>query len=268
MQVGLSAPPIAQALLAVQQDHQVEEALATARRDVGNSINANQYSRSYDPILQLHLLHEVEMIHRTNATILRTKDPVNHRAITQQHVRDLVRSLDERFLITSPSFRVREAILAIRRTAFALVDAPQLKAQIGQAWIQSSKIARKAAYEQTAYSATLQAKEADAPFAFLQQAKLLHSHGGVFKALTDLENTVTPMLRSSVIDLTDEGFLRDRYLSKVCLCGNGSGTDQQAVLLEARWAHETDRFERNQIIERYRKAIDLAPRYVDMPNGS
>lgn len=36
----------------------------------------------------------------------------------------------------------------------------------------------------------------------------------------------------------------------------------QAVLLEARWANETDRFEINEVLDRFRKAISLAPQYV------
>ena len=214
-QVGAGAPPIAQALLALRKGNQVEATLAVARRDIGNTIDSIHYSRSYDTILQLHMLHEIDMIHNANSAILQTKDSVNHHAITQQSARDLVKSLDQRFLTTSPSFRVREAVLTIRRAAFGLVNASQLKPQIGQAWIQSSKIARKAGYEQTAYSATLQAKEAEAPFAFLQQAKLLRAYGGAFKALTNLENAVTPLLQTAVIDLTDEGFVKDRNLAKV-----------------------------------------------------
>ena len=69
-----------------------------------------------------------------------------------------------------------------------------LKAEIGLSWIASSKIARKAGHEQTAYSATLQAKEAEAPFAFVQQAKLLKGNGEPLKALTDLENGLKPLL--------------------------------------------------------------------------
>ena len=53
------------------------------------------------------------------------------------------------------------------------------------------------------------------PFAFLQQAKLLRAHGGAFKALTDLENTVTPLLNTPEIDLTEEAFVKDRNLAKV-----------------------------------------------------
>jgi serine/threonine-protein kinase ATR len=214
-QVGTRAPPIAQALLAMRDKKALDSSLITARRELGNNITSHQYFRSYDSILQLHLLREIEMISHANRSIQQTKDPVNHRVITQQISRDVIKSLDERFSTTSPSFRVREAILTIRRTAFGLVDAPQLKSQLGQAWIQSSKIARKAGYEQTAYSATLQAKEAEAPFAFLQQAKLLRAHGGAFKALTDLENAVNPLLHGPNLDLTDDGFLTDRNLAKV-----------------------------------------------------
>ena len=201
--------------MALQERQTLASALALARRNVGESITSNQYSRSYEPILQLHLLREIETIHNADSSILATQASSNYRAITQQITRDLTKSLHDRFSTTSPTFRVREAILTIRRTAFGLAKAPQLKLEIGHAWIQSSKIARKAGYEQTAYSATLQAKEVDAPFAFLQQAKLLRAHGGAFKALTDLENTVTPLLNTPEIDLTEEAFVKDRNLAKV-----------------------------------------------------
>jgi len=213
--VGSSAPPIALALLAWKEQHNLNEAFCYARRALGKSITSDQYARSYDTVLQLHLLRELQMVHDTDISIQSTRDPLNHRAIIENTARSLTKCLDERFSTTSPQFRIREAMLAIRRTAFGLVGTTILKPQIGHAWIQSSKIARKAGYEQTAYSATLQAKEADAPLAFLQQVKLSRAHGGAFKALTDLENAVVPLLQNQVIDMTDDRFLKDRNLAKV-----------------------------------------------------
>ncbi|KAK8854748.1 hypothetical protein IAR55_003487 [Kwoniella newhampshirensis] len=225
-QIGGEGPPVGQALLALHRKRDLGPILRQVRRDLGAGITGKQYGRAYEPLLQLHLVQEVAMIHETKHSMEITPRTGNRNVIVQQHVRDLTKSLDARFLCTSPAFRVREAILSVRRTAYGLVNTPLLNPEIGDAWILSSKIARKSGYEQTAYSATLQAKEAEAPFAFVQQAKLLRAHGSVFKALTDLENTLSPLLKSasapsvpkhgSVIDLTaDDDFGRDRNLAKV-----------------------------------------------------
>nr|XP_031859926.1 uncharacterized protein CI109_004533 [Kwoniella shandongensis]KAA5526998.1 hypothetical protein CI109_004533 [Kwoniella shandongensis] len=251
-QIGSEGPPVGHALLALHENQDLAPVLTQVRRDLGVGITGKQYGHAYEPLLQLHLVHEIAMIHKAKQSIEITPKSNNRNVIIQQHVRSLTKSFKSRFLSTSPAFRVREAILSIRRTAYSVVNTPLLNPEIGDAWILSSKIARKSGYEQTAYSATLQAKEAEAPFAFVQQAKLLRVHGSVFKALTDLQNTLIPLLGAdparkdgSVIDLTrDDDFARDRNLAK-------------AVLLVARWANETDRFEPNAIINRYQQAILL-----------
>lgn len=267
--------PVAAVMLALHEDRGLDGALQCARRAIGSSISAKQYQRVYDSILGLHMLREVEMIHQVKTSISTVSDSLNRQVIVQQLARDLTRSLSSRLDNSSPAFRHSEAILSIRRTAFSTVKTPILLPELGRSWIISSKIARKAGYEQTAYSATLQAREANAPFAFIQQAKLLRAHGGALKALNDLENAVRPLLKDDIVDLTvpqdvatsrqggvaNERFEWDRNLAKV------SGepdfpTDLQAVLLEARWAHETGRFETNDIVIRHQRAIQLAPKWV------
>ncbi|WWD19107.1 hypothetical protein CI109_103565 [Kwoniella shandongensis] len=222
-QIGSEGPPVGHALLALHENQDLAPVLTQVRRDLGVGITGKQYGHAYEPLLQLHLVHEIAMIHKAKQSIEITPKSNNRNVIIQQHVRSLTKSFKSRFLSTSPAFRVREAILSIRRTAYSVVNTPLLNPEIGDAWILSSKIARKSGYEQTAYSATLQAKEAEAPFAFVQQAKLLRVHGSVFKALTDLQNTLIPLLGAdparkdgSVIDLTrDDDFARDRNLAKV-----------------------------------------------------
>lgn len=221
-QVGDRGPPIAQVLLAAHQRDDIGPAIKAARRDLGRAINSHSFARSYDPVLQLHLLREIEMIHTTDQSISSVRDPVNRTVIVQNHARQLNASLGDRFDTAAPAFRVREAILSMRRTAFKLSTTPLLKPDIGLAWITSAKIARKAGYEQTAYSATLQAQQVDAPFTFLQQAKLSRVNGGAYKALTELENAVQPLLNQQTTDewrKTEDDFARDRNLAKVSLEG-------------------------------------------------
>ncbi|WVO13494.1 hypothetical protein L204_101114 [Cryptococcus depauperatus] len=245
-QVGFDCPPIGQALLALHENGDLASVLAHVRRDIGSGITGKGYSSMYESLLQLHLTHEVSMIYKAKLVIETTPRGINRNRVIQEAVRRLNESLDARFHTTSPAFRTREAILSIRRTAYGLMNTPSLNSEIGDAWILSSKIARKAGYEQTAYSATLQSKEADAPFAFVQQAKLRRAQGSVFKALTDLENTLSPMRKEYPgTQMTEyEKAAWGKNLAK-------------AVLLVARWANETDRFEPNEIITRYTEAISL-----------
>lgn len=224
-------PPIANVFLAIQSGQDIPAALQLARRQIGNQITTREYARVYDAVLQLHMIHEVEMIHSVDtkaSTAGHGYNSQNAAAIARRQVDDLVARLSDRFQVSLQSFRVREEVLNKRRAAFNLVQTARLKPELGQAWIQSAKIARKAGYEQTAYSAALQAHVAEAPFAFIQQAKLVRAQGGILKALRELEYPIKRLLRESeemrsgVIDLTESGqakseddFRRDRSLAKV-----------------------------------------------------
>lgn len=131
-----------------------------------------------------------------------------------------------------------------------------LKAEVGRAWIATAKIARKGGFEQTAYSAILQAKESNAEFAFVQQVKLLKATGHPLQALSDLENGLRPILRpdaplggSALIDLSRDPDEQKAYNSQLA----------KAITLSARWAYETDRFDANEVVKRFKDASALAP---------
>lgn len=220
-----NGPPIADVFLAVRNGNNINEALVKARREIGSTITTREYSRAYDAILQLHMLREVEMIHSTDQTITSPRDNRNAGAIVRRQADELIATLSERFNMALPVFRVHEEVLNKRRAAFSLMHSNRLRSEQGQAWIQSAKIARKAGYEQTAYSAALQAHEADAPFAFIQAAKLVHQNGDILKGLRELEHPVARLVLeadhpSGIIDLTDapkteDDFRRHRSLAKV-----------------------------------------------------
>ena len=59
---------------------------------------------------------------------------------------------------------------------------------IGRSWLLTARLARKAGYKQTAYSALLQAQQGDAPFWFVQGAKLAKAMGDPLRALQEIEN--------------------------------------------------------------------------------
>lgn len=213
--------------MAMQSGEDVASALEVARQQIGGQITTREYARVYDAVLQLHMIREVEMIHEVDAKSSTAGQGFNSQnavAISRRHADTLIASLSDRFQITLPSFRVREELLNKRRAAFSLVQTPRLRTELGQSWVQSAKIARKAGYEQTAYSAALQAHEADAPFAFIQHAKLVRAQGGILKALRELEFPVKQLTleserRNDVVDFTrdadEDDFRRDRSLAKV-----------------------------------------------------
>jgi serine/threonine-protein kinase ATR len=207
--------PIAQVLLDLHDKPAKQPRFAMARAQLGQGIASDQYSRVHEVILQLHMLREIELIHDVDNKLSRTRHQANQQVIDESTLKRLDGLLADRFACTSPAFRVREALLSMRRTAFKLTTSPFLQPQIGDAWLATSKIARKAGYEQTAYSAALQAQGVYAPFAFLQQAKLSRAHGGAFKALIELENAMTPLLHEASNETLPRGVTRDRGLAKV-----------------------------------------------------
>jgi serine/threonine-protein kinase ATR len=199
---------MARVLLGIHdRDHEaLSDNMRQARRELGVAITASsrQYSRAYPAILQLHMLHEIGMVCDVGLDIakayaLRTPDQ-NKDELVRHKVNQLRRNLSNRLDITLPSFRIRESILSIRRTAYA--ESPSnnalMKAEVGAAWIASAKIARKAGHEQTAYSATLQAKLAMAPNVVFQQTKILKATGHPLKALNELENGIANLKRQQI----------------------------------------------------------------------
>jgi serine/threonine-protein kinase ATR len=266
-----------------QNPQAIKDALEKARIAAGNEITSITYSRATEPILSLHILRELEMIHNgsiayeaeRNGTAPRApRASKNDQDPPPDALQSLRLSLSDRFETTAPAFRIRETILSARRTAFGTSPTAAMRDEIGKAWILSSKMARKAGYEQTAYSAALQAKEVDAPFAFVQQAKLTKLHGGVWKALEELTKSLDPLIvhaenEGGVADKKDtEKYDRQKSLAKVrpifrvaCrgLCGM---LILQAVLLQARWTLETGRLPHNQLIHKFVRAVQLLPEYV------
>ena len=72
---------------------------------------------------------------------------------------------------------------------------------ISRSWLNSAKLARKAQYWQSAYSATLQAQQRGHPFAYIESSKLAKAVGEPLRALQELEASM--QLSQNVTDLTE-----------------------------------------------------------------
>ena len=109
----------ARVLLAMRTGSQqtITNSLSQARAILGTPITASGakgYRRSYDAVLDLHLIHELEIIYNAMKTI--SSNSQSRRTTMQL----LGQTLTTRFDFTLPNFRIRESLLSMRRTAFSL----------------------------------------------------------------------------------------------------------------------------------------------------
>lgn len=115
---------ISRLLLAMRakDDSAITDALSVARSVLGAPITAagvKGYRRSYEAALNLHLTHELEVIHNA-ITSLPPSSQSNSQARRRQTLTELSYTLSARFDATLPTFRTREPLLSMRRTAFSL----------------------------------------------------------------------------------------------------------------------------------------------------
>ena len=234
-QARASAPEVALArvLLAMQDKDasRVYEALRDARFRLGRpllGLGRASYTHVYDAVTRLHMLHELEMIWQASL------EPERAAAAAA-----LDRSLVARYEATLPSFRTREPVLSLRRSAFlACSGHAPARHEIGQCWVLTAKAARRAGHLQTAYSAVLQALHFRAPFAFVQKAKLLAHTDQVQAALQELNHSLQTLEGAAQTDTRAQA---------------------RANLLRARLVEATARFQQNEIIQHYKACTNLDP---------
>lgn len=244
---------VARVLLALRSGNQnaTLEALRTARGILGAPIAAagvTGYRRVYEAVLDLHQMHELEAIQNVVSTF-----PADSQPGSQTRRRDILskisQSLAARLDAILPTFRTREPVLSMRRTAFALTPIPRqmLAREVRHSWIASAKIARKAGQWQTAYSAMLQAQQSGFHLSFVESAKLLKARGENQRALRELENSMRLL-----------GFIQDTpdVLDLTIDDEESKTMKAKAQVLRARWMHESERFELTYIFKVFTEAAE------------
>lgn len=119
-----SSVAMARVLLAIRSGQQstIEESLSVARSVMGPPITAagaKGYRRSYDAVLDLHLTHELQMIHDAMQQFP-TSSQGNGKKMRREILSELSTSLASRLESSLPTLRTREPLLSMRRTAFSL----------------------------------------------------------------------------------------------------------------------------------------------------
>ncbi|EFP86122.1 serine/threonine-protein kinase M1 [Puccinia graminis f. sp. tritici] len=240
-------------MLLNSDEQSFNEAMKDARIRLGNQIlgasRKDAYKRMYDSAIYLHVLHELPLIDQAcrDSSPAAGLSKIGLKAgLTTD--RNLMNHLDFRLESISPAFRYREQLLRLRRATFQLRSrgAPA----VGQLWVQTAKIARKAGHLQTAYSAVLQASELKAPTAFIQQAKLMKMEDQLYKAVLKLDDN----LKNSPGKLIDGSFDR---LNQLC-----PRDYAKASLQRVRWMDEVDRYSANHIIEHFNKVCAENPNWA------
>ncbi|XP_045917946.1 serine/threonine-protein kinase ATR isoform X1 [Micropterus dolomieu] len=216
------------------------------------SYECGTYQRGYEYIVRLHMLSELEH----SFTELQKQRECSAPSLSQ-----LPPHWSDRLEMTQNSFRAKEPILALRRAllslgphpghvtnqAFRVLCRPMSKELVGECWLQSARVARKAGHHQTAFNALLNAENTHLAELVTEKAKWLFSKGDVHQALIVLQKGVAQCFPDDQL-LTDPRILQ---------------TKGKAMLLVGRFMEETANFESNAIMKAYKDVTNLLPEWED-----
>ncbi|XP_048190899.1 serine/threonine-protein kinase ATR isoform X4 [Perognathus longimembris pacificus] len=194
------------------------------------SFERGSYQRGYEYIVRLHMLCELEHGIR----------PLFHQFPGDTCHEDSLNWV-ARLEMTQNSYRAKEPILALRRALLSLNKRPDYSEMIGECWLQSARVARKAGHHQTAYNALLNAGESRLAELYMEKAKWLWSKGDVHQALIVLQKGV---------DLCFPEDKSQTEIKDMLILG-------RATLLVGRFMEETANFESNAVMKKYKQAMWL-----------
>ncbi|KAG8580917.1 hypothetical protein GDO81_007479 [Engystomops pustulosus] len=197
------------------------------------SFERGSYQRGYEYIVRLHMLCEFE--HRVKLLLQEPAGDSNTDSL----------NWPARLEMTQNSYRAREPVLALRRALLTVCKRPGYTDMIGECWLQSARVARKAGHHQTAFNALLNAGETRLAELNVERAKWLWSKGDVHQALIVLQKGAE--MFQAVNTLTPEQQL----------------IHGRAMLLEGRFMDETANFESNAVMKKYKDVTSLLPEWED-----
>uniref|UniRef100_A0AAY5EBA3 Serine/threonine-protein kinase ATR n=1 Tax=Electrophorus electricus TaxID=8005 RepID=A0AAY5EBA3_ELEEL len=203
------------------------------------SFECGTYQRGYEYIVRLHMLSELEHAF----TELQNESG----GAGDMRTPELMLSWDARLLMMQNSFRAKEPILALRRALLSLSKGALYEEQVGECWLQSARVARRAGHHQTAFNALLNAENSHLSELFVEKAKWLWSKGDVHQALIVLQKGVKQCFPEEQLP-TDP--------KRIQIKG-------KALLLVGRYMEETANSESNAIMKIYREVTTLLPEWED-----
>ncbi|KAF9100333.1 serine/threonine-protein kinase M1 [Mortierella sp. GBA35] len=240
------------------------------------------YSRAYDHVVQLHMLHELEVaFHSWNRTISPQNSlgsQIAHNLQGGDSYTDRLRQYQPKFArrveLMAPSFKTREQVVMLRRVAFYHIrmpddlddeDAQYLADECGRLWLESARTARKSRNDQMSYSAMLHAENLGNTSAVIERVKWGFSHDNERQAIKTIDSAlarkIAPPPSTSGRLSRASSSSRPKQGSASSSSGGGmSGLVYQNTDLERVRDHSVDKTDRGFIRA---KAILLRTRWMD-----
>ncbi|KAF9354246.1 serine/threonine-protein kinase M1 [Mortierella sp. AD094] len=261
------------------------------------------YSRAYDHIVQLHMLHELEVAFRSwNPNVITGPSDLTGNSLGSQialsfregdtyveRIRLFQETMDKRFELMAPSFRLREQVATLRRIAFYDIrrenlgsheDQDFLNDSCGRLWLQSARAARKSGNDEVSYSAMLRAEKLKNRSAPIERAKyeLLHNNDRQAIKTIDMALNQILLVPASVSTIASRLVASSTITSRLRNTSNSSlratsvNTDlrrvqdhiidmnstgyirAKAYLLRTQWMDQRSLVSPNDILEGYRQA--------------
>ncbi|KAF9155074.1 serine/threonine-protein kinase M1 [Linnemannia schmuckeri] len=175
------------------------------------------YSRAYDRVAQLHMLHELEVaFHSWNRTIPSQCSLGSQIALKlhsggsyTERVRLYQPKLTQRLELMAPSFKTREQVAMLRRIAFYHIriqdkemldheDVQYLTDECGRLWLESARTARKSNNDQLSYSAMLHAEDLGNTSAVIERVKWGFSHNNERQAIKTIDSALKRNVLTSI----------------------------------------------------------------------
>ncbi|GKZ51429.1 serine/threonine-protein kinase M1, partial [Aspergillus brasiliensis] len=210
------------------------EHIEALRLSVAKSLTANSVvslQSCHDSILKLHALHEVESIARAKLEGREGND-------SRTKLPDI---LDRRLDILGGYISDKQYLLGLRRATMEL----------------TARLSRKGNFTNQAYQSMLHAARLNDRSATIEHARLLWKDGHHRKAIQKLEGAITANEFSLEISSPQE---RTSSLTAI----NGEHQNMilaRAHLLLAKWTDRAGQTQSDSIVQRYREAIKLHPRW-------
>jgi serine/threonine-protein kinase ATR len=260
----LNVAKILQAMM--KRDHfSVDEKIALTKMSLIASLAAagmDSYTRAYPFVVKLHFLRELEDFHTLlgDESFLEKSFHLDDPAFSK-----LVDNWESRLRITQSSIWAREPLLAFRRLIFG---ASGLGAQVGNCWLQYSKLCRLAGHYETANRAILEAQASGAPNIHIEKAKLLwstrRSDGAIAVLQQSLLNMPVEVLGAAAISsITSLSLVPLNPPAIVCesQAPNENRDIAKTLLLYSRWTHYTGQKQKEDVISLYTRVRELQPKW-------
>ncbi|MCJ1477208.1 serine/threonine-protein kinase M1 [Lambiella insularis] len=235
---------IGSALLAIREKNYNEGGviLDTLRNSIAKGLSAStttSLQACHDVMLQLHILTEIEVISGVEES-------------AQPDLPALLTLLDQRLNVLGAFSSDKQYLLGLRRAAMQLSRHDFSGLNLSSAWLTSARLARKGNFTHQAFNAVLHASQLGDNSATIEHSRLLWKEGHHRKAIQSLEGAIAANVFRSHDDVSTANSTAQTQQNL---------TSARAHLLLAKWIDRAGQTQSDEIIRRYKKAVEFHNRW-------